>query len=82
MALRIRTPNGPEPMPELPAVLKGRKFSIEGDAVMCPFCLMYNTPAPRKSGPQKCKHCEQTFILLIRGPRTYLTSKQEIATDE
>lgn len=78
MALRIQPPAGPEPMPDLSALLKDKRFTIDGDAVMCPHCLLYQVQFKGRTGKHACQHCGEFFHLLKRGPWSFLTSKTEI----
>lgn len=78
MAIRLTQPSGPEPMPELSALLKDKNVSIDGDAVLCPHCFRYLSLVKPKNGPTTCTECRKVFFLLKRGRFTFLTSKTEI----
>lgn len=78
MAIRIHQNRGIEPMPDLQALLNQRKFTIEGDAVMCPHCFNYHQKRRIKNGRQECLSCEKAFYVLKKGPFRFLTSKEEI----
>jgi hypothetical protein len=82
MAIRLRTATGPEPMPELKAMLAGKDFTIDGDAVMCPHCLQYPKLTKVKNGPNACGLCGLTFHVLKRSRWSFITSKKEIPSDD
>lgn len=82
MAINKRTASGPEVLTDMRELIAARVATIEGDGVMCPFCLRYNNNFKGKKRSHVCQHCTKTFFVLKRSRYSFLTSKRVILSDE